>query len=82
MKLTRKHIGGLFDNEGGDGSWAYQLVDVKKGWLLFSVVGEPLRYEADKQIWHDWRPFKSQSPTRSEITRGWETARRIDGKPR
>ena len=76
MKLTKKHLGQLFDNKGADGSWAYQLVDIKKGELLFYVFGSHGRYEVDSNDFGDWLHFKPQiRPKRWDIG-AWETARR------
>lgn len=60
MKLTKKHIGGLF-SVGGDGSWTYQLVDVKDGWLLF--YGFDCEYFKERVGEHDdWERFKPRKP--------------------
>lgn len=72
MKLTRKNIGQLFDCRGGDGSWAYQLIDIKGKELLFYSIGGD--FWAFKKTYTDWRPFKSQEfYTRDEA---WKMARR------
>lgn len=76
MKLSKKHIGKLFDNHGADGSWAYQLVDIRAGWLLFNVVGDSLRYEAEPNTYADWRVFKPQQPMKGEIEEAWASARK------
>ena len=78
MKLSRKHIGGLYDNSGSDGSWAYQLIDVKKGELLFSVFGSTEnRYEIDTNHYADWRRFKPQRRNKNWDTGAWEAARAV-----
>jgi len=72
MKLTKKHIGQLFDVQGGDGSWVYQLIDIKKKEILFySMSGE---YWAFPNIHHDWRPFKPQMFR--DAKDAWNMARR------
>lgn len=76
MELAKKHIGGLYDCRGSDGSWAYQLIDVKKGELLFYVFGSLGRYEIDSAKTNDWRPFKPQPRDPVWDLGGWETARR------
>jgi len=76
MKLTKKHIGQLFDNRGSDGSWAYILVDVKGGDLLFIVAGDTRRFEIDTNRYGDWRPFKPVLPTKAVIKEAWLTARK------
>ena len=76
MTLTKKHIGKLFDVSGGDGSWCYQLVDIKGKELLFYCFtrGE---YEVDTNKYKDWRPFKPTNPWPKEWLKwGWERARR------
>lgn len=74
MKLTKKHIGKLFTN-GGDGSWVYQLVDIKKGKLLFYSFDNKYAIETNK--FADWEHFKSRNPFPKEWTkRGWDRARR------
>jgi len=71
MKLTKKHIGQLFDNYG-DGSWMYQLVDVnKKGHLLFwSFTCDG--FVIDDHT--DWQPFVPNVNLWSEkqIKEGWK----------
>jgi len=78
MKLTRKHIGKLFDVRGGDGSWVYQLVDVKKGWLLFYSfhAGEGAYFKERVGEYHDWRPFRPLKDWPENWRNfGWTTAR-------
>lgn len=76
MKLTKKHIGGLFHVRGSDGSWAYQLLDVKKGILLFYVFGSyPFRYESEPDTHHDWEAFKPQKRDPMWDKGAWEQAR-------
>ncbi len=58
MKLTKKHIGKLFDVDGSDGSWCYLLVDVKgKELLCYGMNGT---YAICTNKYADWRPFKPQ----------------------
>jgi len=73
MKLTQKHIGQLVDN-GSDGSWVYQLVDIKKGRLLFYAFDGT--YVIDTNKFQDWRLFKplKQFP-KTWIQQGWEIPR-------
>jgi len=73
MRLNKKHIGQLFDVRGSDGSWFYQLVDVKGSDLLFYCDGN---YEIDTNKYADWRPFGCKEHTKKEIVYGWKTARR------
>lgn len=73
MRLTKKHIGQLFDNHGADGSWCYQLVDVKGKELLFYTSG---RYEIDSNKYADWRLFKPVKFSKEWIDLGWQTGRR------
>lgn len=77
MKLTKKHIGQLFDNRGSDGSWAYQLVAIKGKELLFYVLGDS-RYEVDSNKYNDWRPFEPQIELhrKDRIVQEWRIARR------
>lgn len=72
MKLTKKHIGKLFDCAGGDGSWAYQLIDIKGKELLFYSLGGD--FWAFKDTYIDWRPFETQE-FRSK-KESWAIARR------
>lgn len=75
MKLTRKHIGQLFDVHGSDGSWCYELIDVKKGELLFYTMSG--RHEIEPATYTDWRPFVPQYHLNKRwVEYGWETARR------
>lgn len=70
MRLTRKHIGQLFDVDGGDGSWCHQLVAIKKNTLLFySFDG---KYVTDSIKTADWRLFKPAHPfDKRWIEYGW-----------
>lgn len=75
MKLTKKHIGQLFDIHGSDGSWCYELIDVKRGELLFYGFGG--RHEIEKAGYRDWRPFVPRYHLNKDwIKYGWETGRR------
>ena len=76
MKLTKKHIGRLFDVSGSDGSWCYLLLDIKKGELLF--YGMDGKYEIHSNKYYDWRPFLSGQLTNKKrhIELGWQTGRR------
>lgn len=74
MRLTKKDIGQLFDNRGADGSWHYQLVDIKgKELLFYSSSG---RFEIDSNKFSDWRPFEPALPHKEIIKNGWKTGRR------
>lgn len=75
MKLSHKHIGGLFHVQGSDGSWVYQLVDVWRGWLLF--YGFDGKYVKEKVGQHnDWERFVPTKPwPRKWIALGWQTAK-------
>lgn len=72
MKLNKKHIGQLFDVNGSDGSWYYQLVDIKGDRLLFFCND---RYEIDTNKYADWRPFKSRFFSKKDVRNGWKTGR-------
>lgn len=76
MILTKKHINGLFDVPGSDGSWAYQLIDVRDGELLFYVLGSNARFEIESGKHHDWRRFKPQLKRWNSAEEGWKTGRR------
>jgi len=78
MKLSKKHIGKMFDVEGADGSWAYTLVGVRGNELLFNVVGRPWRFEISTNGYEDWRPFRPVLPNKLAIRRAWNTARRSE----
>lgn len=74
MYLTKKHIGKLVHTAGSDGSWVYQVIDIRDGWALF--------YSFDNRYWKeniklhdDWRIFKPQPWSKGWIERGWETAK-------
>jgi len=56
MKLTRKHIGQLFDNHG-DGSWVYLLVDLTKDWLFFYCFANAEYTVIATKENFDWTPF-------------------------
>lgn len=77
MKLTKKHIGGLFACRGSDGSWVYQLVDVKKDWLLFYSFSSHISYYKERKgAYSDWMPFESLKPwPKRWLERGWSEAR-------
>lgn len=78
MKLTKKHIGGAFDNRGADGSWFYILLDVKKDKLLF-MSGQEGRFEIDTNKHGDWQKYVARSwrkpLKRRDINEAWKTAR-------
>ena len=76
MNLTKKHLGGLFDTKGADGSWAYQLLDVKGKELLFYVFGSNNRYEIDTNEFHDWRKFRPSRRDKRWDMGAWESAGR------
>ena len=74
MKLNRKHIGGLFHIDSSDGSWVYQLVDVKDGWLLFYEFDGD--YYKEKAGADDWVRFKPHSPwPENQLRYGWLSAK-------
>lgn len=76
MKLKKKHIGGVFDVEGADGSWAYQLVALTKDEALFYVIDTD-RFEIESRKYHDWRPFQGRMEfSKKSIAEAWKTARR------
>jgi len=75
MKLAKKHIGKLFDVDGGDGSWCYLLLDInKKGELLFYSMDS--KYEIHTNKYSDWRSFNPQKFKKAWIELGWQTGRR------
>ena len=76
MKLAKKHIGRLFDNRGSDGSWAYQLIDIKGRDLLFYVFGSDNRYEIDTNDYSDWRVFQPTRRDKAWDVGAWYKARR------
>ncbi len=76
MRLSKKHIGRLFDVHGADGSWVYQLVDIKNKKLLFSSLAG--KYWTDNASTSDWRPFKPQLPSKDHIQWAWMSAREIE----
>jgi hypothetical protein len=77
MKLTKKHIGGLYNTKESDGSWVYQLVDVQDGWLLFYTFNGKFwkeRVGAHK----DWQRFARPPWLRKDKQEGWEEAEDVD----
>lgn len=77
MRLAKKHIGKLFDVKGSDGSWAYQLVDVWRTWLLFYDLSG--NYVKEKNGHTDWRYFKPRKPWPIKWrVKGWETAKETE----
>lgn len=75
MKLSKKHVGQLFDVQGADGSWCYELIDIKGKELLFYSYGG--RHEVDSTKYTDWRPFVPRYNLNKDwVKLGWETARR------
>ncbi len=78
MELNKSHVGGLFTTKGADGTWVYQLVDVKGGWLLFYDFDG--KYEKERQGNHrDWQVFKPTTPWPKKWKQyGWEGAEDID----
>lgn len=75
MKLNKKHIGQLFDVRGGDGSWCYELIGVKKGELLFYAFNG--KHVIDGSINNDWRPFVPQYHCNKRwVKHGWVVAER------
>lgn len=75
MKLTKKHIGQLFDVKGSDGSWCYELIDIKGKDLLFYAFNG--RHEIDSNEFSDWQPFVSRyHKNKIWIGYGWQDARR------
>ncbi len=75
MKLSKKNIGQLFDVEDSDGSWVYQLIDIKDGWLLFyDFHGGYMKERVGENA--DWRPFNPTKPwPKNWIGYGWIIAR-------
>lgn len=77
MRLTKKHIGGLFDIEESDGSWCYQLIDVKKNELLFYTFSNDHPLEIEPSSYKDWQPFiPAYHLNKRWIKEGWKTGRR------
>ncbi len=74
MRLSKQHIGRLFDVQGADGSWVYQLVAVKKGNLLFYLINES-KFETDTNQHVDWRPFTTYPLSKDKIKYGWSVAK-------
>lgn len=72
MRLTKKHIGGLFQTFGADGSWHYQLLDIKDGMNLFySSSG---RYEIEPNSHSDWESAGLKFD-KIHIRNGWKYGR-------
>ncbi len=76
MKLFKKHIGQVFDVAGGDGSWWYRLIDVKKKRLLFQDNSGRYWIE-DQNKYHDWRNIDDQVH-KVLVKEGWKTGRQIE----
>lgn len=76
MKLNKKHIGQLFDVQGSDGSWWYQLVDISRKEYLF--LSGNYRWEIESKSRYDWRPFSPQpyKIKKRDVTFGWKHGRR------
>lgn len=74
MMLNKTHIGKLFDN-GGDGSWVYQLVAVSRTYLLFyDFNGNYIKEKRGK--WNDWQEFEPTNPWPVLwLKSGWHTAK-------
>lgn len=75
MKLNKKHIGKLFDVSGGDGSWWYMLLDIKRGKLLFLDNSGRFWIEESKR---DWRLFRGPDLDPDQVKEGWKKARRVE----
>lgn len=76
MKLKRKHIGKLFDCRGADGSWVYQLIDIRDGELLLYSLTSGL-FEIESRKHKDWRRFRPQTLFDAAQTEdGWKKGRR------
>jgi hypothetical protein len=75
MKLTRKHIGKLIHVSGSDGSWAYQLLDIKNGEVLFYDLGGKFEI-APQNKYDDWAFFKPATDYKEWIEYGWKSGRR------
>jgi len=75
MKLSKKHIGQLFDCEGGDGSWCWLLLDVKgKDLLFYSMSG---KFWIDNNKYGDWRRFSGDVAVGQSWTdKGWKQAKK------
>lgn len=78
MRLTKKHINQLFTVGDPDGSWAYHLVDVKNGKLLFYDVGSG-DFLIESQFTDDWIPYQPLIGWTS-ISKAWKRAKYVDGK--
>jgi hypothetical protein len=74
VKLTKKHIGGLFDVQNSDGTWFYQLLDVSRCELLFRDMDG--KYEIESRRHSDWRIFTPTKFTAKNVAEGWKTGRR------
>ena len=72
MRLTKKNIGQLFDVDGGDGSWCYQLIAVKGKNLLFYTFNNQHQYDIGSNHFNDWRPFEPQEFSQQNIAYGWK----------
>lgn len=75
MKLTRKHIGQLFDTTSGDGTWCIQLLDVDGAYILFNDYGTD-KYWIQHNRFKDWTKFEPKQKTRKEVRELWKTATR------
>lgn len=73
MKLSKKHIGQVFDVRGGDGSWHYILLDKKKDDLLFYTSNG--KYTIDTNKYSDWQPFKAVADDKAALFLAWELAK-------
>ncbi len=75
MKLTKRHINQLFTNDLSDGSWIYQLVDIKKEKLLFYSFAETT-FVQETNKFADWRFFKPVNIINTYWgKRGWEDSK-------
>ncbi len=57
MKLTKKHIGKIFNNIFAYKSWIYQLVDIKREKLLFYSFNSNTFMQSTNKS-DSWRYFK------------------------
>lgn len=71
MKLTKKDIGGLFDVNGGDGSYILRLCGIKKGVLLFYSYGSDY-YCIDSAKASDYRRYNPEQWEDEWTKRGWK----------
>ena len=76
MKLTKKHIGQIFDVDGSDGSWWYRLLDVKNKRLLFQDNDGKYWIE-DQGRYHDWKPIGDEVHKKN-VREGWKKGRQIE----